>query len=150
MAAAVLVHLVISMAHGAAHDGAHVLMSPAANLFVFIVILAGPLAGLALSWRSKRLGGAIVALTMGASLLFGFVNHFVLESADHVSHVEEQWRLLFGTTAALLTVTEALGVVLAVRFAFRSSIDEPDDLRRDATMRRPLDQVAGHRAHVDG
>ena len=49
MAAAVLVHLVISMVLGAAHNGAHIPMSPAANLFVFVVILAGPLVGLAVS-----------------------------------------------------------------------------------------------------
>jgi hypothetical protein len=115
MAAAVLVHLLISMVHGAAHNGAHILMSPAANLFVFVVILAGPLVGLALSWRAERLGSLIVALTMAGSLVFGFVNHFLLESPDHVRYVEAQWRLLFGTTAALLAITEMLGLGLAIR-----------------------------------
>ena len=43
LTAAVLSHLVISFVHGAAHAGAHVPLSPAANLFVFIVILAGPI-----------------------------------------------------------------------------------------------------------
>ena len=46
MAATVLVHLLVSMIHGAAHAGANVPMSPAANIFVFVVILAGPLNGL--------------------------------------------------------------------------------------------------------
>jgi hypothetical protein len=117
MAGAVLVHLAITVAHGAAHSGAHVLLSPAANLFVFVVILAGPLLGLAISWRSVRLGSLIVALTMAGSLAFGFVNHFVLESPDHVRNVEAQWRMFFGTTAALLAITEALGLGLAVRLA---------------------------------
>ena len=120
MAAAVLAHLAISMAHGAAHEGAHILMSRAANLFVFVVILAGPLAGLALSWRAERLGSFIVALTMAGALVFGFVNHFMLESADHVRNVDAHWRMLFGTTAALLTVTEMLGVGFAWRLAHRS------------------------------
>jgi len=115
MAAAVLVHLFISMAHGAAHTGAQVLLSTAGNLFVYIVILAGPLVGLALSWRAVRLGSLIVALTMAGALLFGVVNHFVLDSPDHVRHVEEQWRMLFGATAVLLAITEALSVGLAVR-----------------------------------
>jgi hypothetical protein len=50
LTAAVLVHLAISIIHGRAHVGAHVPLSPEANLFVFIVILAGPLIGLALLW----------------------------------------------------------------------------------------------------
>src|SRR6516225_10088736 len=95
MAAAVLAHLVISMVHGAAHSGANVPLSLPATLFVFLVILAGPVAGLALSWRAERLGSAIVALTMAGSLVFGVVNHFLLESPDHVGHVAAQWRLLF-------------------------------------------------------
>jgi len=115
MAAAVLVHLAVSMAHGAAHTGAHVPLSTAANLFVFLVILAGPLVGLAISWRAERLGSAIVAVTMAGSLIFGVVNHFVLQSSDHVSQVDPQWRLLFATTAALVAVTELLGLALAVR-----------------------------------
>jgi hypothetical protein len=86
-----------------------------ANLFVFVVILAGPVLGLALSWRAERLGSLIVALTMAGSLVFGVVNHFVLDSPDHVSQVEAQWRMIFGTTAMLLTITEMLGLGLAIR-----------------------------------
>jgi len=115
MVAAVLIHLVISVAHGSAHTGAHVLLSPAGNLFVYVVILAGPLVGLGVSWRAERLGSLIVALTMAGALLFGVVNHFVLDSPDHVRHVEEQWRTLFGITAALLAITEALSLGLAMR-----------------------------------
>jgi hypothetical protein len=119
MVAIVLVHLTISMAHGAAHTSAHILMSPPATLFVFVVILAGPIVGLALSWR-WRLGSLIVALTMASSLVFGFVNHFMLESPDHVLQVEAQWRMFFGTTAALLAITEMLGLGVAIRLVRRS------------------------------
>jgi len=89
-------------------------MSLAANLFIYIVILAGPLAGLALTWRAPRLGAVVVALTMAGSLIFGIVNHFVLDSPDHVSHVDAQWRPLFASTAALLAATEAIGCGLAL------------------------------------
>jgi len=115
--AAVLSHLVISIAHGQAHAGAHVPLSRAANLFVFVVIVAGPLAGLAMTWRAERLGAWIVAITMTGSLVFGFVNHFVFSSPDHVAHVARPWRPLFATTAILLAVTEALGSGLAIRLA---------------------------------
>jgi hypothetical protein len=115
--AAVLAHLIVSVAHGAAHDRAHVPLSLAANLFVYIVILAGPLIGLALTWPAVRLGSWIVAITMAAALVFGLVNHFVLASPDHVAHVELQWRPLFESTAVLLAVTEGLAAGVAIRMA---------------------------------
>jgi hypothetical protein len=113
--AAVLVHLLVSFVHGLAHARAQVPLSRAANLFVFIVILAGPLIGLALAWPAKRLGALLIAFTMAGSLVFGLVNHFGLPGPDHVAHVDPRWRLLFATTAALLALTEALGSTLAIR-----------------------------------
>ena len=115
MAATVLVHLLVSMIHGAAHTGASVPMSQAANLFVFVVILAGPLIGLGLSFRTKLYGGVVVALTMGAALVFGVVNHFLIDSPDHISHIATTWSTLFVTTAVLLTITELLGLAIALR-----------------------------------
>jgi hypothetical protein len=116
LTAVVLGHLVISMAHGAAHAQAQVPLSRAATLFVYIVILAGPLIGLVLTWPAERIGGWLIALTMTGSLVFGVINHFVLASPDHVAQVAPQWRPLFTTTAILLVVTEVLGAMLAIRF----------------------------------
>jgi len=110
----VLVHLVISVVHGRAHTGAQVALSPAQNLFVFIVILAGPLVGAVLLWPAARLGSWVIMVTMGASLVFGAVNHFVLASPDHVAHVSAEWRPLFATTAVLLAVAEAVAVGVAL------------------------------------
>ena len=117
LAAAVLAHLVVSIVHGTAHDGAHVPMSPAANLFIYLVILAGPLVGLGLTWRSERIGSWVIATTMAGSLVFGVVNHFVLDSPDHVAQVAAEWRTLFTASAILLAVTEGLGSGLAIRVA---------------------------------
>lgn len=116
----VAAHLIISAVHGTAHRGAHVPLSLAGNLFVFVVILAGPLVGVAVMWRLERAGAAIIAVAMAGSFIFGFLNHFVLASPDHVAHVATSWRPLFATTAVLLAVTEALGFVLALRLAQRS------------------------------
>jgi hypothetical protein len=116
LVAAVLAHLVISIAHGTAHTGAHVPLSLAASLFVYAVILAGPFVGLALVWLAESLGTWVIMLTMAGSLVFGVINHFVFDSPDHVSQVEPQWRLLFATTAVLLAATEVLGVGLAHMF----------------------------------
>ena len=122
LAGVVIAHLAISFVHGAAHAQANIPMSRLANLFVFVVIVAGPLFGLAWALRSRRTGAWLIAITMAASLVFGFVNHFVLSTADHVSHVEPRWQPLFATTAVLLAITEALGFVLAIRVARERSL----------------------------
>jgi hypothetical protein len=113
--AVVVAHLIITAVHGRAHDGARVALSHGANLFVFIVIVAAPVAGIMLAWWSVRVGSWIVGLAMAAALVFGFVNHFVIASPDHVAHVARQWQPLFTTTAVLLVLSEALGSVLAIR-----------------------------------
>jgi uncharacterized membrane protein YhaH (DUF805 family) len=120
LAGVVVLHLVICFVHGAAHSGAAVPLSVAANLFVFVVILAGPPAGLVVwRWIDARTGAWIVAATLAASLGFGLVNHFVIGGADHVAHVAASWRLMFGATAVLLAVTEACGSGAAIWSAMR-------------------------------
>lgn len=110
--AVVLTHLAINMVHGRAHEGAHVPLSFAGTLFVYIVILAGPLVGLALSRWRLRAGARIIAATMAGSLVFGLINHFLIDGADHVANVAVEWRSLFGATAVLLLVIEAAGVLI--------------------------------------
>jgi hypothetical protein len=114
LSAAVLIHLAISVVHGQAHTGAQVPLTAAASVFVYGVILAGPLLGLALvPWR-PRAGASIVALSMAGALIFGLINHFILDGSDHVAHVAAAWRTQFGVTAALLVISEAAGVVAGI------------------------------------
>src|SRR2546425_10124941 len=75
LAAVVVGHLIVSIVHGAAHSEARIPTTLAANLFIWIVILAGPLAGLWMSLSRPVAGGWIVAATMAGSLVFGVVNH---------------------------------------------------------------------------
>jgi len=117
LTAVVLVHLVVSIVHGTAHSGAQVPLSRAANLFVFGVIVAGPLVGLALAWPAERIGSWVIAIMMAGALVFGCLNHFVLAGPDHVSEVAARWRTMFTTSAALLAALEGLAVVLAIRIA---------------------------------
>jgi hypothetical protein len=119
LAALVLVHLAVSIAHGAAHAGAGVTLGPAGMLFVFVVVTAGPIAGLLIAIRRPALGGSIVALTMAGSLVFGLVNHFVIDGTDHVGRVAAAWRSVFASTAALLVVVEAAGAAAGALFAIR-------------------------------
>jgi hypothetical protein len=119
LAAVVLVHLAINIAHGRAHAGAEVPLPLAGALFVSIVILAGPLVGLAVSRWRPRAGAWLVAASMGGALVFGLINHFVIAGSDHVMHVAPEWRMQFGVTAALLVVSEAIGVGAGIWCATR-------------------------------
>jgi hypothetical protein len=114
LAAVVFVHLAISIVHGSAHAAAQVPLSVAGTAFVLTAVLAGPLIGLALTGPVPVIGGAVVAATLAASLLFGLLNHFLVSGADHVAQVVPAWRMLFGWTAVLLALTEAAGSVLAI------------------------------------
>ena len=114
----VVAHLAVSLVHGAAHSGAAVPLSALQNVFVWVVILAGPLAALWMIRTGRPLGPALLALTMGGSLVFGIVNHFVIESADHVAHItSDAWRLPFQVTAVALAVLEAAGTAVGIRWA---------------------------------
>jgi len=124
VAAVVLGHLAVSVVHGAAHSGARVPMTRAANLFIWIVILAGPLIGLWISRSRPVAGGWVIATTMAGSLVFGIVNHFVMASPDHVSRVAAEWRTLFTLTAVLLAVFEVAGVVIGTAIARRHVTSE--------------------------
>ena len=114
----VVVHFIIAAVHGQAHDGAVVPVSTPANIFIWTVIVMAPFVGVALLWfGSTSLGSWVLVTSLAGSLIFGVVNHFVLDSPDLVSHVATAWRTLFGSTAVLLALTEALGTGLAFRRA---------------------------------
>lgn len=119
LTAVVVLHLAVAIAHGSAHASAGVDLGAAAIAFVLVIIMAGPPAGLVWMRADWRAGASLVAVTMTAALLFGVVNHFVIPGADHVAHVAASSRLWFGTTAALLMVTEAAGAILAAACGWR-------------------------------
>ena len=96
------------------HAKAEVPLSHLGTVFVFAVILAGPLIGLAVMLFAQRVGASLIALTMAGALIFGLVNHFLIVSPDHVTHVDPHFRWPFLTTAVLLVFTEAAGFALAV------------------------------------
>ena len=112
----VAAHLAVSFIHGAAHSGAAVPLSVLQNAFVWTVIFAGPLIALWMVWTGRALGPELFLLTMAGSFVFGVVNHFVLESPDHVSQVTSAtWRVPFQATAAALALLEAAGTAVGVR-----------------------------------
>jgi hypothetical protein len=105
----------VSAVHGFAHTRAKVTMCTMSMLFVFSIILIGPLLGLIVRSMALLRGGAwAIAAIMAAALAFGLVNHFLIPCTDQVSHVAEPWRVLFSVTAALLVLIEAFGSAVAV------------------------------------
>jgi hypothetical protein len=114
LATIVLLHLAISVVHGRAHTGAAIPLPLASTLFVYLVIIAAPLAGLALTRWRRAAGAWIVAASLGGALVFGLINHFVVPGPDHVGHVAAPWRPLFRVTALLLIASEAAGVAVAI------------------------------------
>ena len=121
LVAIVIVHLIVAIVHGTAHSGADVALSQAQLFFVVVVILLGPLAGLVLTRVRPRAGAAVITASMAGALIFGLVHHFVLPGTDNVLEVQGTWRVVFGSTAALLAVLELGGTAAGLLTARRSS-----------------------------
>jgi hypothetical protein len=114
----VLVHLLITAAHGAVHRALRVGLTPLGNAFVGLVIVIAPLLAMWLAWgRRRRLGFGLLAASMFAALLFGLYHHFLVEGADHVhSQPPGACGQLFVVSAYGLLITEALGTWMAMHY----------------------------------
>jgi len=119
--AIVLAHLLVNILHGVAHHELRVELGSAAMLFVAGVILLCPLFAMVLLWASqKRLGLIILILSMAASLVFGFYNHFAVKGPDHVGQqAPGSWETTFVLTAYLLLLTEAIGTYIGLYFLYQ-------------------------------
>ena len=109
--AIVLVHFVVSYAHGAAHERLGVDLNAWQTAFVWIVIVVAPLVAAMLFWTRMLRGGALLlGVSMLGSLLFGLYFHFVAISPDHVQHLPAgDAQGLFVATAVALVPIEAIG-----------------------------------------
>jgi len=114
----VVIHLLVTLAHGMAHQQLQIGLPPAGNAFVGLVIVVAPLVAGGLTWsRRQRFGLGLLAFSMLASLLFGLYHHFVAEGADHVhSQPAGSWGSTFILTAYGLTITEAIGTWVGIHF----------------------------------
>lgn len=121
LVASVVVHAAVGAWHGAAHTLVPVPLTTMQQGFVALVIMLLPLVGAALLWTRWRVAAAaLITVTMLASLLFGIINHFVLDSPDHVLSVPDHaWQRGFVLSAALVAVSEAVGTVVGA-MAFSS------------------------------
>jgi hypothetical protein len=124
LAAVVLIHLFVLFWHGVMHVEIPVPLTSSETIFVVLIIFLTPLAGAGLLWTSYRIAGVwLIILSMMASLLFGFINHFIRATPDYVLAVPPNvWRHSFVVSAALLAVVETVGTMMGVMALARPSV----------------------------
>src|ERR671928_1589284 len=110
---AVLVHLVINLLHGWAHEELGVGLTTWQTIYVINVIFFAPLIAMLLLWtRYVRLGLLLLVVSMAGSLVFGVLYHFLIFSPDHIFYIPPGDAAgTFRLTAFLLALTELFGVV---------------------------------------
>ena|SRR5437773_7439140 len=117
----VLIHLIISILHGRAHDGAMVTLNTFGYVYVIVVITLAPLVAAALLFtRKQRTGALLLTLSMLGSLIFGFWYHFLSSTNDNVTQVHGAWHSTFLWTAIALAVIELSGTLVGL-WIYRSS-----------------------------
>jgi hypothetical protein len=113
--AIVLLHLVVNIAHGAAHTNLHIDMNGWQNVYILLVILLLPLVSAVFLWRRSRKGFVLLLCSMLGSLLFGAYYHFIAVGADNVASLgPHAWAPAFQVTAVLLALIEAAGAAVGV------------------------------------
>jgi hypothetical protein len=107
----VVIHAIVVILHGLAHQIVPVPLSLSQSLFVGIVVVLNPIVAAILLWTPfERIGRWLFLGSMAGALLFGIYNHFVVISPDHISQVPfENWGMTFQITASLLLLTEGIG-----------------------------------------
>jgi hypothetical protein len=112
----ILIHLVVSILHGWAHQGAMVSLTTVGNVYVGVVITLMPVVAAAfLFTRKKKLGSLLLALSMFGSFIFGFWYHFLSQTNDNVTQVHGPWHSTFLWTAIALAVIELAGTIVGFR-----------------------------------
>ena len=112
--AIVLLHLLASTLHSAAHLNLHIEMNAWQSVYILSVILVLPLISAVLLLRKRaRIGFWLLFCSMLGSLLFGGYYHFIAAGADNVASLgDHAWAPAFQLTAVLLALTEAAGMVI--------------------------------------
>lgn len=118
----VALHSVIAMIHNQAHQEVDVALSRFQSTFALVVIVVAPAVAAAIIWRGHpHPGSMLLAASLLASLIFGIVNHFVVDSPDQLAHIStDGWGQIFMVSAYALALTESVGV-LAGAALLRSS-----------------------------
>jgi hypothetical protein len=119
-----VIHLLLGIWHGSAHARLAVALSPAQNLFVYVVILLAPLVAVILLWtRYAKFALGLFLAAMSASLVFGLLYHYLLVTPDNIHHLAgggAASRARFTMSAAVLALVE-VGSAVAAAYLLRQS-----------------------------
>ena len=111
--ALILIHLVVSILHGWAHQGAMVTLTTFGNVYVAVVITLMPVVAAAfLFTRKKKIGALLLGISMLGSFIFGFWYHFLSQTNDNVTQLHGPWHSTFLWTAIGLAVIELAGAIV--------------------------------------
>jgi formate-dependent nitrite reductase membrane component NrfD len=122
----VLVHIIIDVLHGVAHQQAGISISDIQSAYVYLVTVAAPIAAAVMLFFNKpkkiQQGGAwLLFISMLGSLLFGLVYHVLLPSSDNIFTVMQEPTLdaaapfFFTSTAILLLIVDGIGSWIGAR-----------------------------------
>jgi len=110
----VVVHFAVTLVHASSHFALQVLPTGLDLVFILSVITIGPIVGLLVLRFNRILAGALLAVLLAASFVYGFYSHFLAPGPDNVTLVISQsWTVVFVVTAALIGALEIAGVVVA-------------------------------------
>ena len=124
--ALILIHLVVSILHGWAHQGAMVTLTTFGNVYGAVVITLTPVVAAAfLFTRKKKIGALLLGLSMLGSFIFGFWYHFLSQTNDNVAQVHGPWHSTFLWTAIALAVIELAGAIVGFRLYRAISKSQP-------------------------
>jgi len=112
----VMVHLLVVLGHGVAHQQLHIQPNIWQRTFIAVVIFIGPVVAMALLWtRLQKMGLGALLVTMAGSLFFGLAYHFFVPGSDNALELPPgHWESLFKTSATWLAVIETGGVAWCV------------------------------------
>ena len=116
------VHLFVSLIHGAMHVALALPATAGDTIFRVIVIGLLPVAAISLVRNANKMGAVLLALSMGASLVYGVVNHLFVAGPDHIMPVTGiDGHLMFTITAGLLFILEVGGTMVGIWLWLRHS-----------------------------
>ena len=112
----VMVHLLVVLGHGVAHQQLHIQANIWQGTFIAVVIFIGPVVAMALLWtRLQQMGLVLLLVTMAGSLFFGVAYHFFVPGSDNALELPAgYWESLFKTSATWLAVIETGAVAWCV------------------------------------
>ena len=111
----VILHILIQVPHGIAHNMLHIEMSRWQSLYILIVINLLPIVAAIMVWRRKRSGFLLLLLSMAASFVFGVFYHFIASGPDNVNSLGiHPWSNTFLWSAIFLALVEAAGAFIGL------------------------------------